>query len=517
VNGFQASIRRQTGEQPVTVERACAAIAVFFVFAFAPAGVRVPKIWHDADVMNWATPIAALNVPPGHFTSDEYYEAPADNLRTYPVYAPDREPPGYWEWLQKQRPEPLVDLSKIRTYPDWIAAGERAFREIDTIAARTADPAAIAQARDPRSFESVYTLPDGSVLDPRWVITERGVMLTTSDCASCHMRLQDDGTLLFAGPMASWPAGIASPRPAAPPITEFFVRTFSTRFPGDSFGLAFWRTTAAPWAPDERVERFPGMSRFEDFLYLFAGQNGTVTRVNGRPFYGTKVPDLHTLRYYRYLDATGTHRLRRPEDVARYIALITGADAMEFGEHRTLTAGQRRVAYRYADETLYAIAVYLLSLEPLRNPNPAPREILDAGLRIFQAQGCANCHTPPTYTNGKLTLAQGYEPPRDHPNRDDIVPASVETDPGLALKTRKGTGFYKTPSLRGLWYRPFLLHDGSVASLEELFNPNRMNPEHARGGWKVPGAETHAVPGHRFGLDLDPEAKAALLAFLRSL
>jgi cytochrome c peroxidase len=44
----------------------------------------------------------------------------------------------------------------------------------------------------------------------------------------------------------------------------------------------------------------------------------------------------------------------------------------------------------------------------------------------------------------------------------------VGTDPGLALLTRKGTGYYKIPSLKGVWYRGHYLHDGSVASLEEM-------------------------------------------------
>jgi len=65
-------------------------------------------------------------------------------------------------------------------------------------------------------------------------------------------------------------------------------------------------------------------------------------------------------------------------------------------------------------------------------------------------------------------------PPKDHPFREDILPISVGTDAGLALKTRKGTGLYKVPSLRGVWYRGLYLHDGSVASLEEMFDPHRL-------------------------------------------
>ena len=57
-------------------------------------------------------------------------------------------------------------------------------------------------------------------------------------------------------------------------------------------------------------------------------------RANGSPYYGTKIMDLQNIKYSRYLDATGTHRLRGPEDIARYAALVTGADRMKFGPHR---------------------------------------------------------------------------------------------------------------------------------------------------------------------------------------
>jgi hypothetical protein len=74
------------------------------------------------------------------------------------------------------------------------------------------------------------------------------------------------------------------------------------------------------------------------------------------------------------------------------------------------------------------------------------------------------------YTSNKLTLAQGFSPPTDVPSTLDIVRLSVGTDPNLALMTRKGTGYYKVPSLKGVWYRGRFTHDGSVASLEEMFD-----------------------------------------------
>jgi cytochrome c peroxidase len=116
---------------------------------------------------------------------------------------------------------------------------------------------------------------------------------------------------------------------------------------------------------------------------------------------------------------------------------------------------------------------YLFSLEPPSNPNADdPRAA--AGRDLFQREGCATCHAPPLYTNSKLTLAQGFELPSDHPNRADVMPLSVGTDPSLALKTRKGTGFYKVPSLKGVWYRGMFNHDGAVTTLEEWFDAARQ-------------------------------------------
>ena len=60
----------------------------------AQAPTQAPRIWDDAALADWATPVATLNVRPTHYSSAEYYSVPAENLRTYPVYHPDSEPPG---------------------------------------------------------------------------------------------------------------------------------------------------------------------------------------------------------------------------------------------------------------------------------------------------------------------------------------------------------------------------------------------------------------------------------------
>lgn len=474
-----------------------------------------PTIWTDEALDDWATPLATLNLRPAHIAAAEYYALPGDNLRTYPVYHPDAEPPGYWDELKKKKPQPLVDVAAIRTRSDWIAAGERAFREVDSFWSRTNDPAAIAQARDPRSFEEALKLPDGSAHGPRWVVTDHGVMLSWVACANCHVSWRRDGTLGVGGPRGPRPPNSRALNPrvpgaqGSPPVLQRY-------FVGDPMATIVSRLFAAPWVPDDRLDRLQNAAP-GDLRLLASGDPGVFNRPHGSPFYATKIPDLQNLRYSRYMDATATHRLRGPEDVARYASFITGADPMDFGPYHLLSDEQRTLRFRYADEVLYSIGMFLMSLEPPRNPDAAPRDILARGERVFEREGCVNCHMPPTYTNGKLTPAEGWTPSTGHPNRDDILPRSVGTDPGLALRTRKGTGLYKVPSLRGLWYRPRLLHDGSLASLEEMFDPARVSSDYVSKGWNPPGTTTRAIRGHTFGLALDPDDKAALLAFLRSL
>jgi hypothetical protein len=73
------------------------------------------------------------------------------------------------------------------------------------------------------------------------------------------------------------------------------------------------------------------------------------------------------------------------------------------------------------------------------------------------------------------------------------------------------------PCLRGVWARRRLLHDGSLSSLEELFDPVRLRPDYKPSGWSPPGVRMRAVPGHEIGLQLTAEERAALIAFLRGL
>jgi hypothetical protein len=85
------------------------------------------------------------------------------------------------------------------------------------------------------------------------------------------------------------------------------------------------------------------------------------------------------------------------------------------------------------------------------------------------------------------------------------------------MNTRRGTGYYKVPSLRGVWYRNMFEHSGSVATLEDWFDPRRLREDYVPTGFRGYNVKTRAVPGHEFGLKLSTEDKSALIAYLKTL
>jgi hypothetical protein len=206
----------------------------------------------------------------------------------------------------------------------------------------------------------------------------------------------------------------------------------------------------------------------------------------------------------------------------RYSALNQGANELTSyngfipaaRDFRTLPDASTRL--RYSDEQLYALALYLYSLKPPANPNKFDR-LAARGKKVFESEGCAVCHTPPLYTNNKLTPVDGFKVPEAHRQRYDIMNLSVGTDPHLALTTRRGTGYYKVPSLKGVWYRGPFEHNGSVATLEDWFDPRRLLDTYTPTGFRGAGVTTRAVKGHAFGLKLSVQDRKALIAFLKTL
>jgi len=200
----------------------------------------------------------------------------------------------------------------------------------------------------------------------------------------------------------------------------------------------------------------------------------------------------------------------------RYSSLVQDLFTLDrYGDAEPMKAGPGH-GTRYSDAQLYALALYLYSLQPPPNPNRLD-DLAARGKAVFEGAGCAGCHTPPLYTNNKLIPVDGFQPPHDHKTRFDILDAPVGTDPRYALQTHKGTGYYKVPSLKGLWYRGPFGHHGSVATLEDWFDPARLRDDYVPTGYKGYDGHARSVKGHKFGLDLPAPDRQALIVFLKTL
>lgn len=490
--------------------------------------IKVRKIWDAKELATWATPVAGLGVPPGHFSEAEYYAAPIVNLRTYPVYHPKFEPPDYREWIKSQGPQRLIEPEMLKTKADWVEAGRVVFEGLSSPGFSTSDPAVLAFLSDADAIDAHDDIvtKDGKVLPYRWVVDQSGELKVTSTaCTSCHFLVLPDKSVVY-GPGPGNP--LKEDKPTSPVFAALLATVSEPVVQRHSEGKLLYSYYGVPWVEGDQHARFKTMSD-EDVVAWFrnnesSGANaesdiiGTSARNNGSPFYTTRIADLLGVRHRRYLDATATHANRGPEDIARYAILVEYADNFVFGPHKLEFPERMKVTARAPDEALYAMGLYLYSLEPLPSPFPLDEQA-KRGQKIFEAEGCTECHTPPIYTNNKLVAVPGFDPPTDDPatERLHISTRRVGTDPGLALKTRKGTGYYKIPSLRGLWYRGLYEHSGSVSSLEDWFDPKRLRDDYVPTGWKGPGVKTRAVPGHKFGHDLSEEDKRALIAFLRTL
>ena len=494
-----------------------ALLATSHLLVQAAARTRAPRLWTDEALAGWALPIAGVSAAPTFYSEAEYYAAPIDELRTYPVYVKGREPKGYREWMRQQGPKPLIEIGRSRTDAEWAAAGREIFDGLDIPHNRTGDPRALAWVDDPAAPEREHALvtKEGVIVSIRWVVDrDRTLKLTLGECGACHTRVLPDGTTI-SGAQGNLNFALSVFGPIFEHEASVTKQLGRDRLPAD-VAYSFY---AVPWLVDDIHARLKTMSREErERIDGLPTAPGTFTRFNGSPYFTNHMPDLIGVRDRRYLDATATHRNRGPEDIARYGILVTDADDGAVGPHVFEPEHVRKLHSRHSDDAMYAIGKYVYALEPPKNPN-RPGELTARGQQVFTRSGCASCHTPPIYTNNKLVAVDGFAPfaHEQAPPAADVMNVKLGLDSGLALNTRKGTGYYKVPSLKGVWYRTTLEHSGSIASLEEWFDPARLRADYVSKGWNPPDTTTRAIPGHPFGLNLPAEDKRALVAFLRTL
>src|SRR5262245_23023661 len=164
-----------------------------------PADLHIPRTFDDSAMASVELPLARPEASPVHLKSEYYYRIGVRPIyKSYPIYAPEKEPPDYIDWLKQQEPQPAFDPANLKTPEDWIKAGELVF-EAPSAYGHIVGFQPDLYVRDPEWHRRVNPplLKDGTMPGLRYVVRKKGnVEIGVLACATCHSRVMPDGTLL---------------------------------------------------------------------------------------------------------------------------------------------------------------------------------------------------------------------------------------------------------------------------------------------------------------------------------
>jgi len=158
----------------------------------------------------------------------------------------------------------------------------------------------------------------------------------------------------------------------------------------------------------------------------------------------------------------------------------------------------------WSADRLAPLAEYIETLRAPDNPDPPEAGLVAEGAELFEADGCAGCHGGPRGSGTRLfdfdeigtdaAMARWMDPDGDgEPCCDVELLAPL-------------TGKLKSPRLTGMWAKRRFLHNGSLASLDELFCTDGPRP--------AEGEQPYGAGGHTMTCDLPDSDKRALIAYL---
>ena len=257
----------------------------------------------------------------------------------------------------------------------------------------------------------------------------------------------------------------------------------------------FRQDLAAPYGTEGTIAR---LDNFGNLVYTTLFDQTMLTTATGRAFIHKLAPgagDAMIDSYVKVLAATGV----------RGYPYVTAARQGMPGEE------DNPIGFRVDNNKLLAMNAYLASLQAPRGATIG-RDVAMRGREIFRTAGCTSCHNlnqgrpVPTTLHPMAEIFPGDNPVtlgmREPPLNPILNTESSIFDDKWAVVNASMRGEKRgvaMPLLLDLARKPVFLHDNSVASLEELFNPQRG-----------------ATAPHPFYL-ADAQRRSDLAQYLRSL
>ena len=257
----------------------------------------------------------------------------------------------------------------------------------------------------------------------------------------------------------------------------------------------FRQDLAAPFGSDGTIVR---LDNFNNLVYTALLDLTDLTTPGGRAFLhklGGAAGDEIADDYVKVLKATG----------------VTGYPYVKAAPHPQAGSEDAPIGVRVDNAKLLDLNAYLVSL-PAPKGAQADGQAVARGRELFRTTGCTNCHNVdqnkpvPAVIVPMKTIFPGDKPvilaERQPPLNAVMDTPGVFFDDKMAILNATLRGEVRgvaLPLLLDLARKPVFLHDDSVASLEDLFDPKRGN-----------------TAPHAFYLD-NPTQRADLIQFLRAL
>jgi hypothetical protein len=195
---------RGAGRSPLAAPRVAAGVLGVLAFAVgpvslaapsAPAPQEIPRVWDEEALKDFQLAPPGTDVRAEHVSPEYYYALPERPIyRTYPVYAPGREPPGYVDSLRTLDREIVLDTDTLDSEAAWVRAGEVVFDTPETYLPGTGAFSPAGLVRD-----GVPVAADGTLPFHRYVMVAKGdVRIGAGACRNCHQRVMPDGSVLKA-------------------------------------------------------------------------------------------------------------------------------------------------------------------------------------------------------------------------------------------------------------------------------------------------------------------------------